>query len=109
MDFFVVFCINSVTGRGSSTAETPQALPHPVALEGVSVEGLGPGVNHPFRATKCRGRARTRQSSRGGAGGGEGLSFKLQAGDRAAAGMGGPSAPSGLRKKRDCRLFFFKN
>lgn len=36
---------------------------------------------------------------------GEGLSFKLEAGDRAAAGMGRPSAPSGLRKKRDCRLF----
>lgn len=36
---------------------------------------------------------------------GEGLSFKLEAGDRAAAGMGGPSAPPGLRKKRNCRLF----
>lgn len=36
---------------------------------------------------------------------GEGLSFKLEAGDRAAAGMGGPSVPSGLCKKRDCRLF----
>lgn len=70
MEFFVVFCINSVTGRGGSTAETPQALPHPVTLQGVSVEGLGPGVNHPLRATKCRGSIGTRQSSRWGGGGG---------------------------------------